>query len=210
MLDGRDMRVDAVVVDKPFSDSCAQNRAPIFAVLQPRLSDCEHLLEIGSGTGQHAVYFAAELPHLTWHTSDRAENHPGILAWLTDADLPNIQAPIALDVLQDPCPERPFDAVFSANTAHIMSPTAVEAMFSGVGRVLRPGTHFLLYGPFNYDGRFTSPSNRDFDARLRAYDPAMGVRDVAWLTELATAAAMSLAEDIEMPMNNRLLIWQKS
>mgnify|MGYP001547954484 CR=1 FL=1 len=204
------MRVDAVAMSKPYSESCVQNRAPIFAVLQPRLGDCEHLLEIGSGTGQHAVYFAAELPHLTWHTSDCGENHPGITAWLRDAQLPNIQAPIALDVLQDPWPERPFDAVFSANTAHIMSTAAVEAMFSGVGRVLRPGARFLLYGPFNYDGHFTSPSNRDFDARLRAYDPAMGVRDVAWLAELATASAMALVEDIEMPVNNRLLIWQKA
>lgn len=204
------MRVDVVAVNKPFSESCVQNRAPILAVLQPQLSDCEHLLEIGSGTGQHAVYFAAELPHLTWHTSDCAGNHPGIMAWLKDAHLPNVQAPIALDVLHDPWPERPFDAVFSANTAHIMTTAAVEAMFSGVGRVLRPGTHFLLYGPFNYDGLFTSPSNRDFDARLREYDPAMGVRDVAWLTELAAASAMSLTEDVEMPVNNRLLIWQKS
>ncbi len=204
------MRVDVVAVNKPFSESCVQNRAPIFAVLQPRLRDCEHLLEIGSGTGQHAVYFAAELPHLTWHTSDCAENHPGIMTWLRDAHLPNVQAPIALDVLQDPWPERPFDAVFSANTAHIMSTAAVEEMFSGVGRVLRPGTHFLLYGPFNHDGHFTSPSNRAFDAQLREFDPAMGVRDVVWLKELAAASAMSLAEDVEMPVNNRLLIWQKS
>ena len=137
----------AAVPDRPFAESCVENRVPIFAVLQPRLCDCRHLLEIGSGTGQHAVYFAADLPHLVWQTSDRAENHPGIMAWLAEAALPNVEPPVDLDVLTDDWPASRFDAVFSANTAHIMSTAAVEAMFRGVGRVLRPGGLFLLYGP---------------------------------------------------------------
>jgi len=196
-------------MEKPCAESCIENRAPIFAVLESRLSDCATLLEIGSGTGQHAVYFAAELPRLVWQTSDRAESHPAIQAWLDDARLANVRCPIALDVLTDPWPSGPFDAVFSANTAHIMSELAIQAMFRGVAQVLRPGGQFLLYGPFNYDGDFTAPSNARFDAWLKARDPHMGIRDVTWLRGLAEAGGMRLVEDIEMPVNNRTLVWRK-
>jgi len=196
-------------MDKPFAESCVENRAPILEVLRPRLNACRRLLEIGSGTGQHAVYFAPELPQLSWQTSDQEENHPGIEAWLNDAGLENVEPPICLDVLRDPWPSELFDAVFSANTAHIMPIDAVEAMFRGVGEVLRPGGQFLLYGPFNYDGEFSSASNERFDAWLKQRDPAMGIRDLAWLSGLAGTAGMALIEDIEMPVNNRTLIWQK-
>ena len=195
--------------DKPFAESCVENRAPIFAVLQPRLADCRRLLEIGSGTGQHAVYFAADLPHLSWHTSDRKENHAGINAWLSDAALPNVVWPLDLDVVADDWPRGPFDAVFSANTAHIMHERAVEAMFRGVGEILRTGGLFLLYGPFNYHGRYTSASNARFDAWLKGRDPAMGIRDLAWLSDLAAHSGMELVEDIEMPVNNRTLVWRR-
>lgn len=194
-------------VERPFAESCVENRAPIMAVLRPRLAGRSSLLEIGSGTGQHAVYFGPELGHLHWQTSDRVENHPGIRAWLAQADLANVLPPLALDVLHDPWPEGPYDAVFSANTAHIMPTAAVEAMFAGVGRVLAPTGLFLLYGPFSYDGRHTAPSNAQFDDWLKARDPAMGVRDVAWLSELAFGAGLVLAEDLEMPVNNRTLVW---
>jgi cyclopropane fatty-acyl-phospholipid synthase-like methyltransferase len=196
-------------MEKPFAESCVENRAPISEVLRSRLNDCKRLLEIGSGTGQHAIYFAPDLPHLSWQTSDRAENHPGILAWLGEAGLANVEAPVSLDVLTDPWPVERYDAVFSANTAHIMSIEAVEAMFAGAGEVLAPGGLFLLYGPFNYDGRFSSPSNERFHAWLQQRDPAMGIRDRAWLNRLAAGAGMVLTEDIEMPVNNRTLIWQK-
>lgn len=195
--------------DKPFSESCVENRAPIFDVLAPRVADCGQLLEIGSGTGQHAVYFGPVLPQLVWQTSDQIDNHAGINAWLDEAGLANVRAPLALDVLVDAWPAGPFDAVFSANTAHIMSEAAVEAMFAGVGQVLRDGGRFLLYGPFSYDGTHTAPSNAQFDAALRAHDPAMGVRDVSWLRTLAGAAGLSLDEDIAMPVNNRTLVWLK-
>jgi len=196
--------------DKPFSESCVENRAPILEVLRPRLDGCRRLLEIGSGTGQHAVYFAPELPRLSWQTSDRRENHPGIMAWLDESGLTNVRAPICMDVLRDPWPLERFDGVFSANTAHIMSPEAVEAMFRGVGDILQPEGQFLLYGPFNCDGRYTSASNERFDAWLKARDPVMGIRDLTWLTGLALAAGMVLVEDIEMPVNNRTLVWQKT
>lgn len=194
---------------KPFADSCVENREPIFAVLAPRLADASTLLEIGSGTGQHAVYFAPALRQLIWQTSDRLENHPGIEAWLRDEGSANIRSPLRLDVIADPWPAGPYDAVFSANTAHIMPQPAVEAMFRGVGRVLRSGGLFLLYGPFNYQGQFTADSNRRFDGWLKTQDPAMGIRDLDWLEGLALRSEMALVEDIEMPVNNRTLIWQR-
>ncbi len=194
---------------KPFSESCVENRAPIVSALQTRLQACRTLLEIGSGTGQHAVYFAPELPKLEWQTSDVRENHPGISAWL-DGAADNIAPPLALDVLVDTWPSGPYDAAFSANTAHIMSATAVEAMFRGVGKVLADGGQFLLYGPFNYDGRFTSASNEQFDAWLKQRDPQMGIRDLAWLGEVARQCRLILVEDLEMPVNNRMLVWQKA
>jgi SAM-dependent methyltransferase len=197
-------------MDKPFAESCVQNRAPIVAVLRERLRDSRSVLEIGSGTGQHAVYFAPDLPHLVWQTSDRRENHPAIRAWLDEAALPNLLPPLALDVEGDPWPDRDYDAVFSANTAHIMHEAAVIAMFEGVGRVLNPGGLFLLYGPFNVDGRYTAQSNADFDAMLRSRDPGMGVRDTAWLDRLAAAADMQAEAAVEMPADNRIQVWRKS
>lgn len=197
-------------MNRPFAESCEQNREPILAVLREALDESvRSLLEIGSGTGQHAVYFAPEFPHLSWQSSDRVENHAAIEAWMAAHPSPNILPPLALDVLRDVWPEEPFDAVFSANTAHIMGEPAVAAMFSGVGKVLRPGGRFLLYGPFNIGGRYTAPSNARFDQWLRAQDPAMGVRDVEWLTELAESAGMMLQSITDMPADNKTLYWVK-
>jgi len=196
-------------MSKPFAESCVENREPILAVLEPRLRDRRELLEIGSGTGQHAVYFAPLLPGLVWQTSDMASQHDGIKAWIEDAATANIRRPLKLDVLTDAWPEQRYDAAFSANTAHIMSEPAVQAMFSGVGQVLEDNGIFLLYGPFNYHGRFTAPSNASFDQWLRQRDPQMGIRDIDWLRELADEAAMDLGEDLEMPVNNRILVWRR-
>ena len=194
---------------KPYAESCDQNRDPILAVLRTEFVTCHSILEIGSGTGQHAVYFARHLPHLDWQTSDRGEHHPGILAWLEDAALPNVRPPLALDVLRDPWPDTGFDGVFSANTAHIMGWDAVERMFAGIGGVLTRGGRFCLYGPFNYQGRYTSESNARFDAWLKARDPQSGVRDFADLDALARTAGMHLLRDHAMPANNRTLVWEK-
>lgn len=196
-------------IEKPYSEACEQNREPILAALKPRVADCATLLEIGSGTGQHAVYFGAALPHLVWQTSDQPGQHSGILHWLNEAGLTNVRPPLRLDVLSDAWPSESFDVVFSANTAHIMTESAVAAMFAGVGRVLAQGGPFLLYGPFSYDGKHTAPSNHQFDQWLRARDPQMGVRDVTWLQSLAAAAGLSLDEDLEMPVNNRILVWRR-
>ena len=185
---------------RPFSEASERNREPIVRVLKRVFADRRHVLEIGSGTGQHAAYFAPELPHLVWQASDVAENLPGIRQWFPNA--------IELDV-DKPWPKIEADAVFSANTCHIMSWPQVERLFAGVGRLLPPGGVFALYGPFNYHGKHTSESNARFDAMLRARDPASGLRDRDDIQQLAQAAGLSLAEDNAMPANNRLLVFQK-
>ncbi len=193
---------------KPFAQACEENKAPILAVLKPLFKDRQHVLEIGSGTGQHAVYFAQHMPHLIWQTSDRVENHAGINLWLDEASLPNTRSPLALDVLQ-PWPSLNIDAVFSANTAHIMAWPAVQAMFKGVGQLLPMGGVFALYGPFNYNGCYTSESNARFDLWLKQRDPDSGIRDFAELDKLAQQVSMQFMADNTMPVNNRLLVWQK-
>lgn len=194
---------------KPYAEACDENAGPILEVLQAWLPAQGKLLEIGSGTGQHAVRFAEALPGIRWQTSDRAEMHEGIMMWLDEANLPNLLSPIHLDVLHDPWPERQFDAVFSANTAHIMPMEAVAAMFAGVAQVLKPDGLFLLYGPFMYDGEHTSESNWRFDRWIRSWEAHRGIRDVSWLKQVAAPLGLSLMEDIEMPMNNRTLVWRK-
>ena len=195
---------------KPYAESCDQNRDPILEQLRPLLVAASTVLEIGSGTGQHAVYFSTHLPHLHWQPSDRGENLPGIRLWCAEAGLANLKAPLELDVTRQPWPAIEADAVFSANTAHIMAWPQVEAMMEGIGKLLPDGGVFLLYGPFNYNGRYTSDSNRRFDGWLKARDPLSGVRDFESLDELAGQAGMHLQDDIAMPANNRILCWRKS
>ncbi|MGE5321049.1 MAG: DUF938 domain-containing protein [Hyphomicrobiaceae bacterium] len=194
--------------DKPFSDSCVQNREPILAVLRKVFADRSQVLEIGSGTGQHAVYFAAELPHLRWQTADVPEHHAGIQLWLAEAKLTNVLPPLALDVNDTAWRSHRYDAVFSANTLHIMSWPEVEEFFAGVGEVLQAGGILAVYGPFNYGGRYTSESNARFDAWLKARDPASGVRDFEAVDALARARRLILQDDIAMPANNRMLVWR--
>jgi SAM-dependent methyltransferase len=197
-------------MEKPYSQSCDNNRAPILSVIRPLFSTCSSVLEIGSGTGQHAVYFAGKMPHLIWHTSDREENHPGIRMWLAEAALPNTRAPATLDVNQPQWPDLSVDAVFSANTAHIISWEAVQAMFQRVGSLLPAGGRFALYGPFNYGGHYSSDSNARFDDWLKSRDPLSGIRHFEGLNQLASLAQLDLQGDYEMPANNRLLCWEKS
>lgn len=190
---------------KPFSEACERNQEPILEVLQHSLLEPATVLEIGSGTGQHAVHFARHLPHLTWVSTDREENLPGIKQWFDEAALPNLRGPLQLNVLDASWPVAKADHAFSANTSHIMGWSAVEAMFAGVGSRLAAGGRFYLYGPFNRDGEFTSESNRAFDAMLRARDPEMGIRDDRALIALGRRCGLALVEDHAMPANNRLL-----
>ena len=195
---------------KPYSEACDQNQVPILKVLREVFKDRRSVLEIGSGTGQHAVCFGSQLAHLIWQPSDLPGHHAGIMMWLDEYRPPNVRPPLELDVDSGSWPDQTFDAVFSANTAHIMSESQVERMFNCVGAVLPVNGVFALYGPFNYRGRYTSDSNARFDQWLKARDPLSGIRDFEALETLAQAHGMVLLKDYEMPVNNRTLVWRKS
>lgn len=196
-------------MDKPYAAACDRNRDPILAVLQDAFADRRKVLEIGSGTGQHAVHFAAALPHLTWQCSDRAEALPGIDLWLRDAALPNTPAPLVLDV-SDSWPTQRYDAAFTANTLHIMGWDEVELLFERLPSVLASHAVVVAYGPFNRGGHPTSESNASFDAMLRARSPRQGLRDVDSVCALARAAGLVLVDDRAMPANNACLVWRRT
>lgn len=193
----------------PHAPATARNREPILAVLARVFADRRRVLEIGSGTGEHAVHFAAAMPWLHWQCSERADMLPAVQAWLDHAALPNTQQAIALDVAVLPWPVQGFDALFSANTLHIMGWDEVGRMFDGLCAALLPDATLAIYGPFNYGGRFTSDSNAAFDAALKATDPRRGVRDFEAVDALAQAAGFALVEDVVMPANNRTLVWRR-
>lgn len=198
---------------KPFSVSCERNREPILSALRTVLQAPARVLEIGSGTGQHAVHFGAHLPHLQWQTSDLADNHAGIRAWLDEANLPNVLAPFCLDMAVSEWPlqllQPGYSVVYTANTCHIMSWEQVKSMVAGVGRLLLPAGYFFIYGPFHYCGRPTSDGNAGFDAALRADAPYQGIRDAEAMQTLAAASGLHQVADHPMPANNRLLVFQR-
>jgi cyclopropane fatty-acyl-phospholipid synthase-like methyltransferase len=195
-------------MEKPCSDACERNRGPILEVLRAQFADRRRVLEIGSGTGQHAAHFAAALPQLIWQCSDLAPSLPGIRLWIEEAGLPNLPPPIALDVTGT-WPDISFDAVFTANTLHIMGWSEVLAFFQALPAVLTPDALLAVYGPFNYRGRFTSESNAAFDAWLKQRSGQSGIRDFAAVDELARSIGFTLVEDRPMPANNRTLIWRR-
>ncbi len=197
-----------MTIVKPFSQACENNKQPILDILQ-RVLDKHRVLEVGSGTGQHAVFFAANLPRSQWHTSDLSVNHEGINRWLAGYNGTNLHPPFELDVTTSKWPIA-VDAVFSANTAHIMSWPIAQKMIEGVGRLLPLGGLFILYGPFNYSGKFTSASNAHFDAWLKQQNPLQGIRDFEAVVERAASVGLILIEDNPMPANNRLLIFSST
>ncbi len=195
--------------EKPFSQACDNNQQAIFAILERVFAEAQTVLEIGSGTGQHASYFAPRLPHVTWQTSDQAQYHPGINAWLDDSSASNLRRPLLLNVDMSEWPIATVDAVFSANTCHIMGWTSVVNMFQQLAGVMSTGATLAIYGPFNYGGQFTSPSNANFDQWLKHRGAQQGIRDFEAVDKLASEAGMRLLEDNTMPANNRLLVWRK-
>jgi len=206
-----------VMSQQRWSEACERNRDPILAVLRRLLQDRHRVLEIGSGTGQHAEYFAAQLPHLQWQASDHPDYLPGIAERLAEAGLPNAAAPWPLQAVLAPVPglaplpEAPlgFDAVFSANTLHIMSWPHVQALFAGLPAVMADDALLCAYGPFNYNGNYSSDSNRQFDGWLKARDPESGIRDAEAVDALAAAQGLRLVDDVAMPANNRLRVWRR-
>jgi cyclopropane fatty-acyl-phospholipid synthase-like methyltransferase len=197
------------MASKPFSEYAERNSRPILEVLQNEFSSSTRVLEIGSGTGQHAVLFATALPHVVWQTSDLIDNHGGINAWLSDSELPNLLSPLKFDVLDADIAVELYDAVYSANTAHIMSITAVERMFELVGTALADGGTFCLYGPFRQSGEFNAASNASFHQNLQSQNPEMGIRDIADLDGFGRSHELHRVRLYAMPANNHLAVWKK-
>jgi len=193
---------------KPYAESSEKNKEPILAVLKEIFAERKQVLEIASGTGQHAVHFGRELPHLTWQPSELPQHVAGIQSWLDEAQLPNVLPPLAIDVNDASWKVGPVDAIFNANTVHIIPWPEVERLFAHIARVIAPGGCVCLYGPFNYNGNFTSESNSRFDAWLKSRDPNSGVRDFEAVDRLAASKGLELLRDIEMPSNNRILVWE--
>jgi len=196
----------------PFSQACERNKEPISEVLSPYFSRIDSVLEIGSGTGQHAVYFAQQNPHLIWQTSDQAQYLDGINAQLDNMHCENALRPLELDVCQPKWldNEQRYDAIFTANTLHIMGWQQVQAFFRGLNSVSSEQTYLFIYGPFNYDGSYTSASNASFDNSLRARGVGSAIRDFEAVDNLAFAEGFRLQSDHSMPANNRCLIWKKT
>jgi SAM-dependent methyltransferase len=206
-------RVPAFVQPLPFSDACERNKGPILDVLRRWLGQrAGVVLEVGSGTGQHAVHLARHLPLLSWQATEQLENLPTLAARIELEGPSNLLAPVELDVDQAawPCDADSIDAVFTANTLHIVGWPQVQALFRGVGRVLRDDGLLIVYGPFRYGGQYTAHSNSAFDEMLRQRDPASGIRDFEAVDALAAGLGMRLVEDCAMPANNQTLVWRRT
>lgn len=200
---------------KPFSEACLRNQQPIADALKSLLPTAANVLEIGSGTGQHAVFCAQALPHIKWQTSDLPQHHEGMLKWIEDAALDNVLPPLVLDVDQ-PWPlievEQVFTAshVFTANTVHYIAWESVVNMFTKVSALLPEKGLFVIYGPVNVDGQYTSQGNADLDEWLKTcVNPLAGIKDIADIEQLARDQGLALIDNIAMPANNRLLVFQK-
>lgn len=189
---------------KPFSQACENNKIPILQVLTRVFARRQCVLEIGSGTGQHAQYLAAHLPGLFWQTSDQPQYHRGISQWLAEANLDNLGYPLTFTIGQDPWPsDKSYDAVFTANTTHIMQSAETQQMMQIVGKHLPPKGIFCQYGPFLFSGTYTSPSNAVFDKQLRSN----GYGGICDVEQLKHWTDMALSEVIPMPANNHMLVW---
>jgi len=199
-------------MNKPFSQACENNKQAILTILEQVFLKSTQVLEIGSGTGQHAVYFAKHLAQLNWQTSDLPVNHQGINQWINDFPSNNLKRPIDID-LNHPWFEIPndktIDGIYSANTLHIISWPLVERFFTEASVNLAPEGTLCLYGPFNYQNKFTSESNANFDLWLKDRDPQSGIRDIEAIISLASSAKLTLMADNQMPANNRLLVFMK-
>jgi cyclopropane fatty-acyl-phospholipid synthase-like methyltransferase len=197
-------------MNKPYSQACENNKEPILHKIEDIFLESTTVWEIGSGTGQHACYFARNLPHLQWQATDLVSNLNGINSWIEASGLENLAQSLALNVSDKQWPGQEIEALFSANTLHIMSWAEVECFFSGMGQYLTQDARVCIYGPFNYHGAYTSPSNESFDQWLKSRDSKSGVRDFEAIEKLAKLVGLSVKDDFAMPANNRLLVLQRS
>ncbi len=195
---------------KPFSQACENNKDPILQIIRTVFCQPTTVWEIGSGTGQHACYFARHLPHLEWQPTDRSENITGISLWREDAKLANLKPALTLDVTDAAWPCTSIDALFTSNTLHIMSWDEVRIFFDRLTKHLNPKAFICIYGPFNYNGTYTSDSNTFFDQWLKSQNPSSGIKNFEDILFLSTSSGFSLLNDIAMPANNRLLVLQNS
>jgi SAM-dependent methyltransferase len=183
-----------------------RNRGPILEALRSLLPEAARVLEIGSGTGQHAAYFTSEWPTLGWQPTELSTTAlVSVEAYRQEGDATRFLSPLPLDVTRDPFPTGPWDGVFSANVIHIAPWSVCEAIVQKAAGVLAPGGHLVLYGPFRFSGSFTAPSNAAFDARLRERDETFGIRDVDDIRRVAEAAGLSAPRVLEMPANNHVI-----
>lgn len=197
-------------MNKPYSQACENNKEPILHKIKDIFLESKRVWEIGSGTGQHACYFAQQLPHLQWQATDRAENLSGINSWIEASGLENLPQSLALNVSDEQWPCQEIEALFSANTLHIMSWQEVECFFTGLEKYLVQDARVCIYGPFNYHGQYTSPGNASFDQMLKRCNPRSGIRDFEAIEKLAQSAGLIVKNDLAMPANNRLLVLQRS
>ena len=199
-----------IETEKPFSPSCERNQDVVLQTLKtPLRPKDKSVLEIGSGTGQHAVYFGKHIPHITWQTADVKENHAGINMWLEEAGLENVLSPLRYRIVQDSWPTLHADVVFNANVVHIISESLVEKLINDLGENMQNGQRVIFYGPFKYEGQYTSPSNADFDVWLKDIDPSRGIRDIERIESLMKQQMFNLVKDIPMPAHNQFLIFEK-
>ncbi len=195
---------------KRFAPATERNREAIAAVLADELPGRGRVLEVASGTGEHAVYFAGRFPALEWQPSDPdAEAIASIAAWRDDAGLANLQAPVLLDAAATRWPLDAADAVLCVNMVHISPTKATEGLFAGAKRVLPSGAPILLYGPYLEEGVETALSNVSFDASLKARDPRWGLRDTGWVDAIASNNGFGRARRAQMPANNIMLIYRR-
>ena len=197
------------MIAKPFSQACENNKNAILNVIREVFCQPVTVWEIGSGTGQHACHFASQLPHIKWQPTDRSENIPGIQFWRQEAQLPNLMPPLALDVTDPVWPCTSIEALFTANTLHIMSWQNIEIFFARLSLYLNSNALLCIYGPFNYQGKYTSDSNARFDGWLKSRDPLSGIRDFEAVKDLAAGHGIELLDDVAMPANNRVLILKR-
>ncbi len=195
---------------KQYAPACERNSRPILEVLSPLLKDAGTVLEIGSGTGQHAVCFSAALPHVQWRPSDQPGATASVSAWRAESALPNLLEPLEIDLLNSSeWPTQSFDALVCINTVHIVSWEGVRGLFELASRAVNPAGVIYLYGPFRYASQALELSNEQFDQWLKQRDPDSGIRDFDALNQLAVNAGFSLEGDVAMPANNRSLWWRK-